>query len=462
MNTHTRAHNRTSPSTNRRRSSIAFGIGAVLVAGTVFGGILPATADDGHEDAPVIAIQPMVTDIQPMSASVSVAPEKSSATLASAESVRARDAHVVTVHLVDNEGNPASGHAGNLKAAEVPMGEAMSVTASVFTETLEPGTYEATLASGQPGRARVVVFYDQNHVETLFPVWHPDVDLSMSWSEGVGDFAAFGTEHTVIVRLRDKNNLHAAELADQLSLVSLDDTTRSLTVGAFSEAQVDGEDVYVATVASSAAGQFSFRVDYAENGTTHVLGGSPFYFWWHEEVDVLKSHAETWGWQKPLGTDHMVLVRLRNAYDEPVHGLADRIAISAIDDATGLSWGTFTEEVVDGELLYWAPLSSERIGQSIITVTYDAGDGASNIYGTPIPVWWHEGPVTEPTPEPEVVPELPLTDDSGVVTAAPAADGLALSGAEIAPWAVGGAAALLTAAGAFLLIVRRRQAADQA
>lgn len=468
MNTTTRARTRTPSSPKGLRSGLALGVGTLLVAGSVFGGVLPAMAQEApHTDA-------MLKGYARVSASTSIDASASSATLVSSESVRVSDAHIVRVQLNDVDGEPVSGAADRLHIET--SAKMVDVTSSAFVE-VGIGVYESRLTSDHAGQAILFVVVDTDDVENTLlpggvirPVWHADVDLSSSMVEGVGDFAPYQATHTAIVRLRDKNDVHASGLADRIQLVAFDDVKGSLTLGDFTEEYLDGEWVYMAPVWSADAGQFSLGATYTEDGEAHELYGSPFWFWWHEEVDVLKSHAETIGWTQPLGTDHTVIVRLRDGGDQPVSGLADRLSIEAVDDATGLSWGSFTEDIVDGELVYRAPLSSREVGQSIITVVYDDGSGPRNVYGTPIPVWWSAAPTVEEKPgggdsgaaAGEGADGSETGDASeGATTALPLTDALAQSGLDGALWPVGLAAVGLSAVGAFLVVARRRRTADE-
>lgn len=395
----------------RSRRGLAAVLGVLLAAVPLLGAALPDTEDDaGTSTVPLIEIHPMIeaptepevpasADSVESSSTAAVVDPSSEGTwfaVASLDPSRAdlADAQIVQIHLADRAGQPVSVDPSSVRV----MPPTPDLLVHPATTSGQPGRYDVEITSGIPGSFPISVAIDAEGGPVAVPVRDvghvvftavDDWNWTMSSAETIGWTVPLGTDHTVVVRLRDRENRHLPGLGDRIRITAIDDAT-GMSWSGFAEEWLDGEIVYVAQISSQRAGQSRITVAFDDV----EMQNTPIPVWWHDTVDLRTSHAETIGWTQKLGTEHTVIVRLRDGRHQPVHGLGHSLAIEFLDDRTGLGWdGTFTEQVIDDELVYVAALSSERIGQSIVTVTYKGGAVA----GTPIPVWWHKGSASATT-----------------------------------------------------------------
>ncbi|GAA3589243.1 hypothetical protein GCM10022198_11360 [Klugiella xanthotipulae] len=278
--------------------------------------------------------------------------------------------HTVTVRLADAGGNPISGQAAALLATTTdPLG-----TGSVlgFTETLTPGTYEASLSSTVSGGKVITVTVageditlSGNGTATFIA---GAVDLSNSgsvYAVSGGSQTVGSGGHTVTVTLADEFGNPVPGQAAELGAATTDPLGTG-TVSPFTESGTAGS--YTATVTSTVSG--SKTITATLSSTDITLGGNGIALFAAGVVDLGNSgssFAVSTGNASIAGGSHLITVTLADALGNPVPGQASGLDADTLDPLGSGTVSPFTESVTTPGT-YTATITSSVSGGKNVTV----------------------------------------------------------------------------------------------
>ncbi|MFC4222438.1 invasin domain 3-containing protein [Lysinibacter cavernae] len=285
--------------------------------------------------------------------------------------------HSVTVTLADEFGNPVSGKDALLTASNT--GSLGTGSISAFTESATAGTYTATVTSSVSGGKTITATLDGddvtlsgNDVASFTAGGVDPSNAGTTYSVSTGDQTVGSGEHTVTVTLADANGNPVSGQEDGLTASTLDSLGTG-EIADFFETSTAG--TYTAAVTSTVAGAKQITAAFGADEIT--LDGNDVATFISAGVDLgnaSTNYSVSTG-DQPVGTGtHVVLVKLADAFGNPVSGKAAELSAAAAEDLGTGTITDFTELSPAGT--YSATITSTVAGGKTVEVTLGAADVA--------------------------------------------------------------------------------------
>lgn len=295
-------------------------------------------------------------------------------TVTTGDRVAGVETHTVKVTLADSFGNPVAGQAAGVNAASAESLGAGEITP--FTETAQPGTYEATISSTLAGTKAITAVFGGSPIErsgnanAVFVAGEVDLTRSGSaYAVSTGEQVVGTGKHTVTVTLVDAFDNPVGQQASELNASA--PSLGAGAIGSFTES-VPVPGTYTADARSTIAGVKPVTVKHAGNDVSAEAAANTDAVFVAGDVDL--THEDS-GYKVTTGSEfvgtgrHTVTVQLVDMFGNPVDGKAFGLAADTVEDLGSGVISSVTESATLGT--YEATVTSTVAGSKPMTATFN-------------------------------------------------------------------------------------------